>query len=368
MIRLKTFDWSLVVTPLILAVISIATIYTVTYVTVGSKLAISQLIYFVIGFGLLFLFSWIDYRQYRGLAIALFLVGFLLLVPLFPVWSSKIPFVICEFNACRWIDLGFFRLQPAELFKVIVVILLAALLSRQHVQRSWPRLLWYLVLLAIPAVVVMEQPDLGTAIIVGLSGLAVLLYGKFPWWAWLVLLLVALVAAPIGWQRLKPYQQKRIHTFLHPEKDPHSSGYNVRQSEIAVGSGGLTGRGLGQGSQSQLNFLPVAHTDFIFAGYAESTGFVGSVLLVAIYVFLVWRAYHVAELAKDDFGRYVAIGIAAMFAAQVFINIGMNIRLMPVTGVPLPFMSYGGTSIFLSMMALGVLQSITIRHRKIDFS
>lgn len=368
MLRFKTFDWSFVIAPLVLVVVSIATIYTITYVTVGNKLAISQAIYAAIGFGLLLATSFFDYRQLKAMAYIMFGVSLILLIPLLPVLSHKVPLVICEFNSCRWINFGFFRFQTSELFKITILVTFAAFLADRQGKIQW----WYmplmLGLLALPAGLVMQQPDLGTALVIVFSGLVLLLAGRFPIWVWIVLLICGVIAAPIAWQNLKPYQKKRVEVFLNPESDPTRTGYNVRQAEIAVGSGGVFGRGFGQGSQSQLNFLPVAHTDFIFAGYAEATGFIGSLFLIGVYIFLIWRGLRVAEISKDAFGRLLALGISAMLAIQVFINIGMNIRLMPVTGVPLPLVSYGGTSLFITMIALGLLQSIVIRHKKISFT
>lgn len=368
MLRLRTWDWSLVAIVLILVVVSVATIYTITYVSVGNKLALSQSIYILIGFILFILFSMLDYRHFRGWAFLLLGIGILTLVPLVPFFSHKLPFVICEFNACRWIDLGFFRFQSSELFKLITVIALSTVLVSRVGKMQWWHLLLLLGALAVPLFLIMEEPDLGTAIVVAATGGALLLMGRFPVWIWIVLLLASIIAMPVAYQSLKPYQKKRIEVFLHPDKDPNRTGYNVRQAQIAVGSGGVLGRGFGQGSQSQLNFLPVAHTDFIFAGYAEATGYVGSIFLILVFAFLVWRAFYIAQIAKDSYGQLLAVGIGVMIAVQVFINIGMNIRLMPVTGVPLPLVSYGGTSLFVTMMALGVLQSIAIRHKKISFN
>ncbi len=368
MIRLKNFDWSFVIAPLLLIVLSIATIYTITYVSVGARLALSQTVYALIGFGLFFLFTRLDYRHLRSLAWPLFGVGIVLLLPLLPVVSHKIPFVICEFNACRWINLGIFRLQSSEIFKLISIVIMSGLLAQRIGKVKWWHFFGYTVLFLLPAWLIMEQPDLGTALIVSGCGLFFLLVTRFPLWLWGVLLIGSIVVAPLAWQHLKPYQKKRIEIFLHPEQDLNRTGYNVRQAEIAVGSGGVIGRGFGQGSQSQLNFLPVAHTDFIFAGYAEATGYIGCLVLLVIFVFLLWRVLYVAEIAKDSFGRLLALGIFAMLSLQFLINIGMNIRLMPVTGVPLPFVSYGGTSLFVNMMALGILESITLRHKKLSFT
>lgn len=368
MARFKTIDWPLIIIPLVLVSLSIATIYTITYVTVGGRLALSQLVFALAGLGLGFTAAVFDYRHLRGLAWVLFGIGMVLLIPMLPMFSSKVPMVICEFNACRWLDLGFFRFQTSEMMKLVVPVFLAALLADRIGRMPWWHLFIYLGIIGIPFTLIMQQPDLGTAMVVFFTGVSILLVSRFPVWLWVGLCVVALASAPLAWQQLKPYQKRRIEVFLNPDLDPNSTGYNVRQAEIAVGNGGLLGRGFGQGSQGQLNFLPVAHTDFIFAGYAEATGFVGSVFLVLLFLFLLWRAIRVAELSKDRFGRLLAIGLAGMLASHVAINIGMNIRLAPVTGVPLPLVSYGGTSMFITMIALGMLQSIVIRHKKISFS
>lgn len=362
-----SFDWVIPTIVLILAVISVATIYTITFVSVGGGLALSQLIYFLIGIVLFVLFSLFDYRQLKDLAIPLFVSSLLLLIPLYPTFSHKLPFVICEFNSCRWINLGIFRFQTSEIIKLAVLVLLAAFLGDRIGKVAWQRGVLFFIILLIPAILISQQPDLGTAIVVVVSGGVVLLMSRFPWWFWLSFFLILLIMAPVGWKNLKPYQKKRVEIFLNPDLDPEKTGYNVKQAEIAVGSGGILGRGFGQGSQSQLNFLPVAHTDFIFAGYAEATGFVGSLFILGLYALLIARAVQAAELAKDGFGRLLAMGIAAQLMIQVTINIGMNIRLLPVTGVPLPLVSFGGTSVFVTLMCLGILESIVIRHKPLRF-
>jgi rod shape determining protein RodA len=331
MLRWKTVDWSFVIVPLILTIVSIATIYTITYVTVGNKLAVSQLIYTIFGFGLLFAFTFFDYRHFKSMALILLIGGIILLIPLLPWWSHKLPFVVCEFNSCRWLNLGFFRFQSSELFKLITILVMSAYLSEYRSRLRWWHLGIFLTALAVPVWLILQQPDLGTSIVVLACGVGLLFVARFPWWTWVVLLVFALISAPIAWQNLKPYQKRRVEVFLNPNLDLNKTGYNVRQAEIAVGSGGIWGRGFGQGSQSQLNFLPVAHTDFIFAGYAEATGFVGGFFLIAVFAFLIWRAVRAAEISKDTFGRFIALGVAVMIAVQVLVNIGMNIRLMPVT-------------------------------------
>ena len=368
MTRLRSLDWSLILLSFVLVCISIVSIYTITYVSVGLKLTLNQILFAVIGYGLLILFSLIDYRHIRAFSPFLFISGLLSLLPMLPWLSSRLPFVICEFNSCRWLNLGLFRFQTSEVFKLIIIIFFSGLLANRIGKIRWQHLITLLVLLAIPIFFIMEQPDLGTALVVGFCGIILFVMAKVKWWIWLIILFGAMICAPIVWHQLKPYQKQRIEIFLHPEQDPNRTGYNVRQAEIAVGSGGLIGRGLGRGSQSQLNFLPVAHTDFIFSGYAEATGFVGSVFLLVIFGVLLWRIIRIAETTTDSFGRLLAIGITTMLAVQIVVNIGMNIRLVPVTGIPLPFISYGGTSLFVNMTALGIVQSIIIRHKKMNFA
>lgn len=366
--RLQFLDWTFVVVPFILSVLSVATIYTITYGTVGSRLAINQAAFVLIGFALMAFFSFFDYRHLKALAWLVFGLGVVLLIPMLPWWGERLPFVLCQFNACRWLDFGLFQFQTSELFKVITPLLLAALLSNRQGTSPWWSLLLYLGLLAIPVSLVLAQPDLGTGAVIFLAGLTVLLFGRFPSWLWLVLALAALVALPIVWRELRPYQKQRIEVFLNPRLDPNKIGYNIRQAEIAVGSGGILGRGFGRGSQSQLNFLPVAHTDFIFAGFAEATGFIGSLVLIVLFLVLVSRALRAAQIAKDIFGRLTAVGLTATLTVQIFTNLGMTLRLAPVTGIPLPLVSYGGTSLFVTMIALGILQSIVLRHKKITFA
>lgn len=358
------FDWTLILTMSVLVILGITTIYTVTYVTVGSKLAVSQGLFAVLGLVIMVIMALYDYRLLKRWAVAFYVVSILLLIPLFPTFAHHVPGVVCEFNACRWLNIGI-RFQTSELAKLAIPILLGFLVARTTRRHSqpWWKIFFYLLIIAIPAVLILEQPDLGTAAVAIVTGLAVMLAMRLPWQVWIGVLLVVGICAPIGWNQLKPYQRQRIDVFLNPNLDLSSTGYNVRQAEIAVGSGGLMGRGFGQGSQSQLNFLPVAQTDFVFAGYAEATGYVGSLILVVLLLAVVWRALKIAENAYDRFGQLLAIGIASMFFIQITINIAMNIRLAPVTGITLPFVSYGGTSLVINMIAIGLLLSIHLRRR-----
>lgn len=217
---------------------------------------------------------------------------------------------------------------------------------------------------AVPVLLVLNQPDLGTAGVLILTTLLLLAVAKLPRGHWLFLSAITLVSLPVVYFRLEPYQLERIQTFLSPQADPYGAGYNVLQSLIAVGNGGLFGQGIGQGSQSQLDFLPVVHTDFIFAGIAEATGFLGSSFVILIFALLIARAFWIARSAPDRFGLMIAMGLGSLWLVQFAINVGMNLGLAPVTGIPLPFVSHGGTALITNCAALGVLESIAIRTRE----
>lgn len=361
--RLRQLDWGIITVAIVLAFLGIVTIYTITYVSVGVSLAQSQVIYAIVGILLFFLMARFDYRMLREVSIIMFVASIVVSIPLLPSLSHDFPFVICEFSSCRWIDLGLFRFQTSEVIKLAGIILMANIFSSQIGQVRVLQAVLAIVVLGFAAYLVSQQPDLGSAIVIFSSGIAVLAASRLKWWFWLVLILVGILVSPVVWNNLKPYQQRRVVTFLNPSSDPSKTGYNVLQAEIAVGSGGIWGQGFGQGTQSQLNFLPVAHTDFIFAGYAEATGFAGSTILFLLYAFLILRSTYVADQSRDSFGRLVGIGIVAQFGIQIIINIGMNIGLLPVTGVPLPLLSFGGTSVFMTLISLGIIQSIALRSK-----
>lgn len=358
--RLRLFDWTIVVIPLLLILIGVVVIYTVTFPTVGFNLARSQIIFALLGLVTAAVLTFVDYRTWQNMSYLFYSLGMLLLISVFFIGSS-------QFGAARWIDFGFFQLQPSEIFKVILILIMAKLLSMWAGAITIPRLLIIGLVAAIPTGIVFKQPDLGTASVLVAITFGMLIFTKLPWKWWLTIAAIIAVSLPIGYNLLEDYQKQRIATFMSPEADPGGTGYNVRQATIAIGSGGLLGQGLGRGSQSQLNFLPVAHTDFIFAGLAEATGFIGASVLLILYLILVSRIFRIAELAKDSFGMYVALGMVIMIGFQVVVNVGMNLALLPVTGIPLPFVSSGGTSLIITMAGIGILQSIYIRHKKITF-
>lgn len=360
-VRLKLpvgLDYILFILPLILGIFSVAVIFSLTYGT-KSHIAIDQSIFIILGFMAAIGLALLDYRTLKGLYIILYIIGiFLLILVLF--------FGTTTFGATRWINLYIFQLQPSEIFKIIIIIITAKYFSDWK-DLNWKKWILILFLVALPIILILRQPDLGTAAVIFFTLIVMLFISPMKKIFLAIGLSIIIILSPLGWHFLKQYQKNRVVAFINPAADPQGAGYNVNQARIAVGSGGLWGTGFGKGSQSRLNFLPVAHTDFIFAGTAEATGFIGSTFLILIITFLILRIFYIAKIAKDNFGMYLAIGIGTIFLFQSLINIGMNLGIMPVTGIPLPFVSYGGSAMLTNMAAIGILQSIYLRHKKIAF-
>jgi rod shape determining protein RodA len=367
--RFKTLDPWLYVIPAVLLTISVVVIYALTVESQGTSLFYRHLFFSVAALVVMLLTTFVDYRSLRGWAGWIYLAGL--------AGLALVEFIgTVEFGAQSWIELGFFRLQPGELSKLILVIVLAALLATRK-KISGGRFILAILLLLIPAAVILQQPDFGTALVAGIAGVAVLLYAPLLRWQRIVVIAgVIFLASGVALSfrgvapfdhLLKDYQKDRLASFIDPSRDKSRSGYNVVQSVIAVGSGGLTGKGLGFGSQSQLNFLPVAHADFIFAVIAEAWGLVGAWGVIVLLGMLASRVILAAHVAKDTFGALVCVGIAAKLLTEILVNIGMNIQVMPVTGIPLPFLSYGGTTMLTNALAIGLVQSIVIRYKRLTF-
>jgi rod shape determining protein RodA len=356
----KTIDWMLYLVPILLVAAGLAVIYSLTYYNGKISLFYNQLLSLCLGLGLMIFFTLWDYRNLKGLSFWLYLLGVIsLVVVLF--FGKKV------FGATRWIDLGFTQIQPSEIMKVFLVIFSASYMSERIGNIKFRHIIFLGIMTLIPVILVLKQPDLGTVSVLLVGVIIVVLASKLSKAQIFALVGILLLTLPIVWFSLKDYQKTRVFTFLNPEADSYGSGYNVYQSTITIGSGGLLGRGLGHGPQSQLNFLPVAHTDFIFAGVAEASGFVGSMILILLYFVLIIRIVGVAKISKDNFGTLLAIGFAGILMFQMTVNIAMNLGLAPVTGIPLPFVSHGGTALIINFMTLGILQSIYLRHKKITF-
>lgn len=356
--RLRQFDWVLIVAVAILLTFSVAVIYATTFTdSGGASDAVQQAVFALLGFGLVAIFGVTDYRVFRRTAGALYAISLLSLLLVKVIGTSAL-------GAQRWIDLGFFQFQPSEFTKIVMVIVLAKIFADHQKTLDTPRTFFVsLAYTMVPVVLVASQPDLGTALVILATWAGMAIAAGIPkrFFAWAGG--AAMAALPVFWFFiLRDYQKNRVLTFINPANDPLGTGYNVKQAQIAVGSGGLWGRTLGQGTQSQLNFLPVQHTDFIFAVVAEELGFVGASLLVALLIVVAWRALLIARGAKDFFGYQLAMGIMTVILFQTLINAGMNMGIMPVTGIPLPFVSYGGTSLLMLLFAVGILQSVASRR------
>lgn len=266
-------------------------------------------------------------------------------------------------GAQRWLDLGFFRFQPSEIIKLAVPILVAAFLAERPLPPSAWRLIFGLILIGVPAFLIAKQPDLGTAILIASSGLIVLFLSGIRWRIILTFLGTCAAAAPVLWYFMHDYQRRRVLTFLNPETDPLGAGYHIIQSKIAIGSGGTFGQGWLQGTQSHLEFLPERSTDFIFAVIAEEFGLVGVALLLCLYLLIAGRGLFIAGQAQSSFSRLLAGSISITFLVYVFVNVGMVTGLLPVVGVPLPLVSYGGTSMVTLLAGFGILMSIHTHRR-----
>lgn len=351
--KLRQFDWILLTAVGLLLVLSVSVIFSTTFDKSGGATdALQQGLFAAVGLGLVVVFGMTDYRVFRSAAGILYLVMLLSLL--------LVKFMgVTALGATRWINLGFFQLQPSEFAKIVMVIVLAKIFADNQRQLGGRTLLKSLAYTIPPLLLVASQPDLGTAMVIGALWAGMAIASGIPKRFFVAVIGLGAASLPIFWFWVfHDYQKNRVLTFLNPANDPLGAGYNVKQAQIAVGSGGMWGRALGQGTQSQLNFLPVQHTDFIFAVLAEELGFVGSVFLVLLLGIVAIRALTIAGSARDFFGYQLAIGIMTIVLFQSLINVGMNTGIMPVTGIPLPFVSYGGSSVLMLLFAIGILQSV----------
>jgi len=266
-------------------------------------------------------------------------------------------------GAQRWLDLGFVRFQPSEMAKLAVPMMIAWFLSEKPLPPSAGRLLFACVLILLPTLMIAKQPDLGTSLLVASAGVFALFLAGISWRLMVSFAALLGAAAPLIWFLMRDYQRQRVLTFLNPESDPLGAGYHIIQSKIAIGSGGLFGKGWLNGTQSQLDFLPERHTDFIFAVLSEEFGLVGALLLLALYLFIIFRGLYIASHAQDTYSRLLAGSLTLVFFVYLFVNTGMVTGLLPVVGVPLPLVSYGGTSLVTLMAGFGILMSIHTHRR-----
>ncbi len=354
----SSFDWPLCTLTVALALAGIMTIYSATC-SVNEEcsryLATRQSYWLIIGLALMMATFSVDYQRLARWAYPTYVAVLILL-------ALVLIIGITSGGSQRWLDLRFFALQPSELAKLTLVLVLAKTLCYHEPGYSLMDLGVPLLLSAPVVGLVLLQPDLGTAGVIFLIAMAVVVMSGLRMRSLLYLTVAAIAGLPVGWQFLKPYQKTRIWTFMNPESDPLGAGYHVVQSKIAIGSGRLWGTGYLQGSQNRLEFLPEQHTDFVFAVFAEEWGFSGCVALLTAYALLILLALRAVRRAQDRFGVLLATGMAAILFWQFTINIGMVTGLVPVVGIPLPLISYGGSSLVTTLVAVGVLISVSMRR------
>jgi len=355
-ILLKNFDYGLAFLVLAVSFYGIIVIYGATYLIPGlSHYAWKQLVWLVIGLGAFVLVSMIDFRQIRQVVWPLYILVVLSLVGLL-ILGHRIK------GARSWYSLGSYRIQPAEFAKIVVVLCLAHYLATK--ERAMDRIQDILIpgiLTGIPAVLILFQPDFGTAILFFPILLIMLYIGGASKKLILLLVLLAVWIGMSAYPFLKPYQKGRIKVFLNPELDKKRQGYNIRQAEISLGSGGFLGKGWKQGTQTRLRFLPERHTDFIFSSLGEQFGFSGCALLLFLYGLIIFRALKPAHYALNKYGRLAVAGLVSCFLMHIFFNVGMSLRFLPVSGLPLPLFSYGGSFLLTNYLIFGMIESINMR-------
>lgn len=335
-------EWDILALLLCLFGFSLAVIWSV-----NPDYFLSQLIFFIIGFILFFVFRSFSIESYKQFGIIFYILSIILLI--FTLLSPDVR------GSSRWIFIGEYRIQPSEIIKPFLVISYAGFLTSQR--RGMVMNILKLLLILFPLILIFLQPDLGGSIIYFLFSFALIFANGLPILVIIITGLLGIIGSPLIWSILREYQRQRILNFISPENDPQGAGYNAIQAMIAVGSGKIFGQGLGRGSQSHLRFLPENHTDFAFASLVEEFGFIGSLLLLFFYGFLFYKLIKIAVEVKDKFSYLVVIGIFMQIFSQFFINIAMNIGLLPITGVTLPLISAGGSSILATMISLGIVFS-----------
>lgn len=355
----RKFDFLILGLTIILVGYGLVMIYSATQSTIDLNLLWrTQLIRGGIGLVGMFIIAAIDYRYYKELYAYLYIIILALLVVLLLVGELTA-------GTQRWLAGG--AIQPGELAKLVIIICLAKFLSDHDGEMDQVRYLFSgMIVMAVPIVLIFMQPDLGTSIIVGFIGLVMMLIGGMRVFHLGLLSSGTLLAMPAMWLVMEDYMKQRVVLFLNPAASPDDY-YNIQQALISIGSGGWLGKGFGSGTQNQLRFLRVRHTDFIFSVIAEELGMLGAVLLFILIILLLWRIIRAANLAGDSFGRLICVGVATVIFFQSFVNIGVNLGLMPVTGTPLPFVSYGGSSLLTFLLALGLVQSVLMRRKRLDF-
>jgi rod shape determining protein RodA len=352
-------DWILLTAVFLLLGIGLLVLYSISSGGwQGGGFFARQSVYVGLGLALLFFCVSLDYRHIQKYSTPLYFLTLGVLVGVL-IWGSTVR------GTAGWLNLGLFQIQPVEVAKIILIIFLASFISKKKSELGeLVRLVVSFVLAAVLIFLVLKQPDLGSALVLTGIWVGMILVSGIRLRHFVYLALIGLTVIGSSWFFLAPYQKERILTVFQPQADPRGSGYNVMQAIVAVGSGGIKGKGVGHGSQSQLNFLPEKHTDFIFSVISEELGLVGAFFVLLLYGVLLYRLKRIAHRARDNFGYLLTVGVMIMFVIQIGVNIGMNIGIMPVTGIPLPLLSYGGSSLVSVLASLGLVLGVYLRGQE----
>lgn len=356
--KLLKVDWILIGAVALLLGISLAVLYSISTASSESEalsVFVRQCIYATIGIFAMLFFTFTDYQIFKSKSTAIYFITLIVL-------AAVMLFGTTVRGTSGWIGFGIFRVQPVEVAKLALIVFMASFISQKRLEiGELGRVIASSVLIGFMIFLVAKQPDFGSAMVLTGVWIGMLLVSGISRKIVFSLFVLGILVSIFGWFQLADYQKARINSLIDPAADAKGSGYNVIQSMIAVGSGGIMGKGIGHGSQSQLNFLPEKHTDFIFASITEELGLVGSLAVIVLFFVIFYRIRRIAKKAQDNFGYLVAVGILLMLFLQSFENIGMNIGIMPVTGIPLPFLSYGGSSLIAVLASIGIINNIYLR-------
>ena len=355
----QNFDWTLLALVLGICAVGIINIYSAGY-SIGDRpfpLYLKQIQWVLVGLAFMLFIYFIDYRVINEAAYIIYGISIVLLIIVFLHGYTMR-------GSQRWISIFGFTFQPSELMKLTVIMALARYFDdhKSHEPYNLKELFIPIVIVLLPFLLILKQPDLGTALVIIAVTATIIFFIGVNWKSLAIVGSAALILMPIGWHFLKPYQKERLMTFLNPDNDPLGAGYHIIQSMIAVGSGGIFGKGFLMGSQTQLKFLPEQQTDFVFSVFAEEWGFIGAFILIVMFMCLILWGLKIALHSRDLLGTLLAFGITALISWEIFINMGMVLGIVPVVGIPLPFLSYGGSAMIVLMAMIGLLMNVSVRR------
>ncbi|WP_243109366.1 rod shape-determining protein RodA [Anaerophilus nitritogenes] len=359
----KKIDWGLVFIIIVLCTWGVIMVASATRDLDSARYVKTQISSVVVGIVAVFIILSFDYKLFEKIYIHIYVISNVLLIIVLLFGQGKE-----QWGADRWIRIGGFGFQPSDFVKIAMIICLAKVVDDHKKYIDYiPTLGKILAFIGFPMLLILIQPDLGTTLAFGVFTFGILFIAGLKYKYILNSIMIGIFSLPFLWMGLKDYQKSRIMVFLNPEEDPTGSGYHILQSKIAIGSGEFWGSGIFKGIQHIHGFLPEKHTDFIFSMLTEELGFLGSGILILLYLFLIYRCINIARNARDDFGKYLVMGITFMISFHIIANIAMTMGLMPITGKPLPFMSYGGTFMLSNMIAVGIVLNVNMRRDKINF-